>query len=155
MRRIRVYADTSVFGGARDVEFAEPSRRVIERARAGEFVLLVSDVTYYELQMAPDWVRRLLEDLPNDDLVEVPVDDEVTALAQAYIDAGILGYSHVADATHVAAATVARADLILSWNFKHIVNYNRIHKYNSVNVANGYPSIEIHSPLEMGNDDKD
>ena len=61
------------------------------------------------------------------------------------------------DKSHVAAATVARADLILSWNFKHIVNYDRIHKYNGVNALNGYKAIEIHSPLELvyGDEDED
>jgi len=74
------------------------------------------------------------------------------ALAQAYIDAGILSSSRMADAIHVAAATVARADLILSWNFRHIVNYDRIRKFNGVNALNGYPPIEIYSPLEVNDD---
>ena len=58
------------------------------------------------------------------------------------------------DAIHVAAVTVARADLVLSWNFRHIVNYDRIHKYNGVNALNGYPPIEIHSPLEMDDEEE-
>jgi hypothetical protein len=76
-------------------------------------------------------------------------------LAVSYIEAGILGNSSMADALHVVAATVARADLILSWNFKHIVNYDRIHKYNGVNYLKGYTPIEIHSPLEMSYENED
>ena len=56
------------------------------------------------------------------------------------------------DALHVAAATVARADLILSWNFKHIVNYQRIRRFNGVNALEGYVAIEIRSPLELGDE---
>lgn len=118
-------------------------------------MLLVSEVTYYELERAPGPVRRIPVELPAGSLVEVPIDDEVMALAQRYIDSGALPPSQVADATHVAAATVARADLILSWNFKHIVNYDRIHKYNGVNALNGYREIEIHSPLELVYGDED
>ena len=62
--------------------------------------------------------------------------------------------SNIADALHVAAASAAGADLILSWNFRHIVNFDRIHKYNGVNALKGYPPIEIHSPLEMSDEDK-
>ena len=76
-------------------------------------------------------------------------------MAQAYIDVGALTASRRADATHVAAATVARADLILSWNFQHIVNLNRIHKFKGVNIQNGYPAIEIYSPMELGYDDQE
>ena len=61
------------------------------------------------------------------------------------------------DARHVAAATVARADLLLSWNFKHFVNYERIQKFNGVNILRGYTAVDIRSPLELGdaNEDED
>ncbi len=60
-----------------------------------------------------------------------------------------MGSGSRGDAIHVAAATVAGADLVLSWNFKHIVNYDRIHKYNAVNLLNGYRQIDIRSPMEL------
>ncbi len=149
MRKLRVYVDTSVFGGADDEEFAVASRRFFERVHRGEFIVLVSQVTVDELQGAPPCVQNALQGLPADGTLFVPARPEAAALAQAYIDAGILGKSSIGDALHVATATVAGADLILSWNFQHIVNYSRIHKYNGVNALRGYPSIEIHSPLEI------
>ena len=82
-------------------------------------------------------------------------DDEVTALAEAYIAAGVLGRASELDARHVATATVARADVLLSWNFKHIVNYDRIRKFNGVNVLNGYSTIDVRSPLEMEHESED
>ena len=68
----------------------------------------------------------------------------------------VLGPARHDDAAHVAIATAARADMILSWNFRHIVNYDKIHQFNRINERRGYPPIEIHSPLEViyGNDDE-
>lgn len=54
-----------------------------------------------------------------------------------------------ADAQHIAIATVARVDVLVSWNFKHIVNLQRIYGYNSVNLRQGFPMIEIRTPREV------
>jgi len=155
MRGIRAYVDTSVFGGAEDEEFVGASRRFFERVHRGEFIVLISQITVDELTAAPASVQRILRELPDGGVVLVPTESEAILLAQAYLDANILGKSSLADALHVATATVARADLILSWNFRHIVNYNRIHQYNGVNALKGYPPIEIHSPMEMNDADDD
>jgi len=155
MVKYRVYVDTSVIGGCEDVEFSAASAAFFDQVRRGRYVALVSEVTYFELQRAPETVRRVLDGLPEACVEEVPIDAEVDALAQAYIDAGALSSSRRADATHVAAATVARADLILSWNFQHIVNFNRIHKFKGVNLQNGYPPVEIYSPMELRYDDQE
>ena len=154
MRKIRVYVDTSVFGGTADEEFAVASRRFFERVHHGEFIVLISQVTVDELTGAPEEVQQVLKNLPDDNLVQIATGKEAEVLAQAYVDEGILGKSSMADAIHVATATIADADLILSWNFRHIVNYERIHKYNGINALKGYPPLEIHSPLEMKDDDK-
>ena len=155
MPRPRVYIDTSVIGGCEDPEFSAESRAFFDQVRRGRYVALVSEMTYFELQRAPAAVRAVLDALPADGVVEAPIDAEVEALAQAYIDAGALGASRRADAIHIAAATIARADLILSWNFQHIVNFKRIHKFKGVNMQQGYPAVEIYSPLELGHDDQD
>ena len=149
MRAIRVYVDTSVFGATDDIEFAEASRSFFEHVKSGHFVLLISQIVLDELQPAPPVVRQVLESLPGECMERVDVNDEVMALADAYIAAGALTQASREDATHVAAATVARANLVLSWNFKHIVNFLRIQKFNSVNLANNYALIDIRSPLEV------
>jgi predicted nucleic acid-binding protein len=154
MRRIRVYVDTSVFGGTADVEFAAASRQFFDRVRAGDFVVMVSPVVVQEIARAPSAVQDVLKELPKSAVVEVPATPDATALAKAYIEAEIIGEGRMADALHVALATVSGADLILSWNFKHIVNYDRIHKYNGVNVLRGYPAIGIYSPLELAHGDE-
>lgn len=149
MRRLRIYVDTSVFGGLKDSEFGSASERFFEVVRQQNHLILVSEVTLAELSRAPEIVREVYEDLPDEYVHLVNINEDVNNLARAYIEAGILGITHSADATHVAAATVYRADMIVSWNFKHIVNFNRIHKFNAVNILQGYNSLEIHSPLEM------
>ena len=155
MTKIRVYVDTSVFGGVYDEEFAEFSRRFFTEAREGCYLLLISQTTLDELVDAPQKVRDVLETMPTGSVLEIRPDTEINALADSYVAGGVLGEGMRNDALHVAAATVARADVILSWNFKHIVNFRRIHLFNGINSMNGYPRIEIYSPREMMDDDSD
>lgn len=155
MHRIRVYVDTSVFGGTQDEEFANPSGRFFARVCRGDFRVLVSQLTVDELTNAPPAVQAVFRKLPDESIEKLSADKEALELALAYIDGGALGVGSQADAIHVANATVARADMILSWNFRHIVNFERIHKFNAVNLMRGYGQIEIHSPLEVEYGDKD
>jgi hypothetical protein len=150
-----VYLDTSVFGGVEDEEFAEASRRVFDRVRRGEFVVLLSRPTLTELETAPEGVRAVLAQLPVEQVERVELSDEMRDLAECYLDEGVLGRSSEADALHVATATVAAADLILSWNFKHIVRVDRIRKFNGVNALRGYDAVDIRSPLEVEHVDED
>jgi hypothetical protein len=75
--------------------------------------------------------------------------EDMFVLQQQYISAGIVTEKSTEDALHVAIASVAKCDLIVSWNFKHIVHFEKIPKYNAVNVLNGYGQIGIYSPLEI------
>ena len=155
MHKIRIYVDTSVIGGTQDEEFAGPSKRFFERVRNGQYVLLISPTTTGELEEAPPAVRAVLDALPPARIEHVPLEAEVDILANAYIEAGALGGAHQADASHGAAATVAGADLILSWNFKHIVRYDRVRKFNGVNTIMGYHTLDIRSPMEIDYDPED
>jgi len=154
MRTLRVYVDTSVFGGVFDDEFAEPSRRFFDRVRAGEFIVLVSETTLGEIAGAPRHIRDFFDDMPQDSLVETADSPEVEDLTQAYIAAGVVTVGHLADARHVAAAVVAEADFVLSWNFRHLVNYRRQRGYNAISELNGYRRISILSPLEVFHDEE-
>lgn len=149
MTRPRIYTDTSVIGGLFDKAFQDASRRLFDRFLAGEAIAVVSDLTILELQNAPDAVRRALERVPSQSLETILITREAEELAAAYIQAGVIGPSSREDARHIATATVYRVDVLVSWNFKHIVNLNRIHGYNSVNLRQGYPLLEIRAPLEV------
>ena len=153
MHKIRAYVDTSVFGGIYDDEFADVSKRFFEQVQQGKFIVLVSRLTTDELEDAPEQVSRIIKELLPEQSESVALNDEVRELAEEYVKAGVLGKASMDDATHVAAATVAGADLILSWNFRHIVNFNRILGFNSVNTRDGYRSMVILSPMEVIDDD--
>jgi len=148
VRSVRAYADTSIFGGVFDDEFAEPSRAFFDQVRNGVYRLVLSAVVRDELDGAPACVRELLAEI-GDVSETVDVSDEAVLLQQAYLDAGIVGPSWATDALHVAVATVSDCRLIVSWNFKHIVHFQKIPLYNGVNMAHGYAAIAIHSPQEV------
>jgi len=149
MKKLRLYADTSVFGGCFDDEFAEESRRLFEEIKAGRFSLLLSATTARELGLAPAQVRELLAGLPADCIEGIALTEEVEELRDAYLQAGVVGPASQLDAEHIASASVAGADLIVSWNFKHIVHFEKIRGYHAVNLLRGYPLVSIHSPSEV------
>ena len=153
MRRLRVYLDASVYGGCFDAPFREDSMRVIDAVRRGRLEILASEIVLAELGDAPKRVRELAGSLPPESLEEVPLSSEILELRDAYIAAGILGPGQRADATHVAAATVARADAIVSWNFRHIVRLDKIKGYNQVNLQHGYGILTVVSPKEVNVDE--
>jgi hypothetical protein len=148
MPQLRVYADTSVFGGVFDTGFDESSRMLFEQVRGGRFLLVTSPIVRAELQGAPQQVRDFFAHmLAIADLVDLTGD--VIDLQMAYLAAGIVPEKWAADALHVALATVSRCDVVVSWNFKHIVHRVKAQAYNGVNALRGYGSIAIHSPPEV------
>ncbi len=153
-RPMRVYVDTSVFGGAFDKEFEKASRVFFDLAQAGDINLVVSSIVADELQGAPELVRSFYRKLAA--YIEVAeIDSAGIDLQSAYLDAHVVGTRWEADALHVAVATVAECRVIVSWNFKHIVNFRRIPLYNGVNMVRGFAPIAIHTPQEVISYDDD
>ena len=147
-KTIRIYADTSVFGGVFDTEFEESSKAFFKAIREARFVLVTSELVRQEIQAGPKNVQEHFSGiLPVADIAEITA--EALKLQQAYTNAGILSEKHSTDALHVALATVSEVVLIVSWNFKHIVNFQKIPMYNAVNTLHGYREIAIYSPLEV------
>ena len=149
MQLLRIYADTSVIGGYFDPEFETDSRRLLDGVKQGPCILLLSQVVLDELQPAPARVRELLATLPSTQIEKFEVTTEMIKLRNAYLDAAILGTRWRDDATHVAIATVAKADAIVSWNFKHIVRLDKMIAYNQINQSHGYGVLTIISPREV------
>ena len=152
---LRVYVDTSVVGGCLDEEFRAASVRLIERSRTEAALLVISDTTLAELAGAPATVRAVLEDLPPRCLEFVRQNEISEALADEYIRQEVVSHRMLADALHIAVATIAKVDVLVSWNFKHIVNLDRIHGFNAVNLRLGHAMLEIRSPLEVWKDDNE
>ena len=155
MKLLRIYADTSVIGGCLDPEFWGPSRRFIEAVKAGHCRLLVSELVLAELDRAPQGVQDVLRGVPPLHVETVPLSREILDLRDAYPSADILVERWANDATHVAAASIARADAIVSWNFKHIVRLDKMKAYNQVNLLNGYGMLTIITPREALVEDGD
>lgn len=149
MKHNRLYVDTSVFGGYFDEEFSEFSIPLLEKLLAGEFKLLYSTVTQDELEKAPERVRALVKKLKVNSTEFLEATPESIDLALEYIGEGVVGESNFADCLHIALATICRADYLISWNFKHIVNVQRIRGYNAINLKNGYKLLEIRSPKDF------
>ena len=149
MKRFRIYVDTSVIGGCFDSEFQLHSNRLIKAVRDGKLIMLVSDILVKELENAPKEVRQILIGIPPENIERIEIDREIIELRNEYIKSSILSLRWIDDATHVAAATVYRADAIVSWNFKHIVRLDKMKKYNQINILNGYGVLTIISPKEV------
>jgi predicted nucleic acid-binding protein len=148
MKAIRVYADTSVFGGVYDDEFKQPSLTFFEQVKSGQFVLVTSAVVQDEMVAAPLTVRRFFEEMLG--LAEVAdITENALDLRDAYLQAKIVSPKYSDDALHVALATVAGCTLIVSWNFQHIVHFQKIPLYNALNTLQGYQQIAIFSPREV------
>jgi len=149
----RVYLDTSVFGGCDEDEFREPSRSLFERFRRGELRLVVSPFTIDELNDAPKRIREMIGTVPEEHVELLPDSDEAGRLATRYIAAGALGPSMRPDGLHIAAATLARVDHLVSWNFKHMVNPWRISIINAVNRRHGHSHLDIRTPRDFRDDE--
>lgn len=147
--KFRIYVDTSVIGGVVDEEFASESTRLLEAAKKRKITLVVSDVVLRELVRAPKEVRDTYESIPDESIELLPESIEAIELAAAYVSAKVVTIKSQNDAIHVAYATIARVDAIVSWNFKHIVRLDRMKGYNRVNFEKGYGSLEIISPKEV------
>ena len=145
----RIYIDTSVFRGYFDQEFAEHTIPLFDRIKNNEFTLLYSTVTQDELANSPQKVKELVQSIKieNTEFLEATI--ESIDLASEYIFEKVVGQTSFADCLHIAIATINRADFLVSWNFKHIVNAQRIRGYNSINIKNGYKQLEIRSPREF------
>ncbi len=149
MHKLRVYIDTSVIGGCFDKEFAEWSNLLFQEFIEGKKIAVISEVVVEELSKASNNIQNRINDIDSSNLEIIFRNTEVDLLAFQYIESGAITTKYKEDALHIALATYYNVDVLVSWNFKHIVNLNRILKYNSVNLSNGYKIIEIRTPKEV------
>lgn len=145
---MRVYADTSVFGGCFDDEFRTASQAFSDQVKTGILSLQTSTLVESELDAAPGDVRQLFEEmLPFAEFIEVS--EAALHLQDAYLAAAVLSPKWACDALHVPLASVAGSDVIVSWNFKHIVHRDKIVRYNAVNALRGYGEVGIFSSSQV------
>jgi len=151
----RFYFDTSVFGGIYDAEFEEETTLLFEKVALGQIKCVYSNLTESELTSAPDLVRKFFENLKAEFKEKVLVTPEVLKLAQTYVEEKVVGETSLDDCIHIATATLNKVDMLVSWNFKHIVNVYKIRGYNSISLRLGHSTLEIHSPKEIVNNENE
>ena len=149
MKKLRIYVDTSVLGGCFDSEFERWSNRLVETFRRGKYVAVLSGVTAAEVERAPEQIRQIHAELISGGAELLLVSPEAMDLLAKYELRKILGPKFRNDMLHIALATVADADILVSWNFRHIVRLDRIRLFNSVNIELGYKALTISSPREV------
>jgi len=156
MRKIRIYVDSSAVSGVFNERTAEQTKPFWDAVEDGEVAVILSDVLEQEVERAPQCVRNFFDTLlklPNANVERVVSMDESNALATQYVAEKVVGPTSLDDCKHIALATIANADVLVSWNFKHIVNVKRIQGYNGVNRKLGYSQIEIRTPYEVIHDE--
>jgi len=146
--------DTSVYGGYFDKEFEKWTKLLFDKIVGGNYKILYSKLTDAELLVAPERVKNLVLKIPDYNIEIVEIIEEAKELANKYVSENIVGKSSMADCIHIALATIYDADVLVSWNFKHIVNLTRIRGYNSINYRLGHKILEIRTPREILNDEK-
>ena len=150
MKKTKLYLDTSVpsFLFADD----SPDKRAItvkfwNLLKTGVFDSVISDILLIEINRANDSLSFKLKDAIADlSPAVIYVNEEITVLAQKYVEAKIVPERFFDDALHMACATYVEVDAIVSWNFKHFVNLKTIRGINGVNRMIGLKEIEILSP---------
>lgn len=153
MRTPRIYLETTIF----NFVFADdaPEKRdctltLFEEIKQGKYMPFTSAYALDEINNASEPKRtKLFKLLEKYNVIQIKINEKVEQLAEAYIKEGIIPVKYATDASHIAAASVADMDFIVSWNFKHIVKRKTILMTELINYKEGYKRVGIHSPLEV------
>lgn len=152
MHKQRIYIDTSVIGGCFDEPFECWSNILIEEFISGKKIAVISDITINEIKRAKNInVFNKINELPPQSFELIFKDTEIEFLAKKYIEYGALTNKSYNDALHIASATIKNVNFLVSWNFRHIVNVNKISIYNSGNIRLGCKILDIKTPKEVIN----
>lgn len=131
------------------MEFKPWSDALMEDFRKQRYVPVLSNVTAAEIALAPEFVRDLHTEILALPARVVNVGEDAVALVQYYTQRSVLGQRFLNDMLHIALATIAEVDVLVSWNFKHIVRLDKIRLFNAVNMEQGYKPLTIYSPREV------
>ena len=152
-KKIKVYLDTSVVSYLEQqdaVEKMEETREVWERLKNDNYDVVISTLVFDEIRKCQEPKRTmLLEHLNEIEYIIIDVDENVVELAEKFIDFGVLKRKSFEDCQHIAAAILSGCDIIVSWNFKHIVNVKTIRGIKVVTTLEGYKDILIYPPTAL------
>jgi predicted nucleic acid-binding protein len=153
MKRLKIYLDTSIISFAvdsRDLEKHRLTLQLLDEIKAGKYEVFISEVALLEIGKDTEENRaKLIKVIASINPEELSIDPEVRLLADKYIEEEIIPATYRDDALHVAVAIVNDLDVIVSWNFEHIVKLKTKREVAGINLLMGYKAIEIYSPQEV------
>lgn len=156
MKKLRLYLETSIISAVideREPEKKELTLRLLDEIKKEEYELFISELVTVEIDKSSQQTALKLRDiLKKLQPEELTITDEIKVLADKYIAEKIIPLKYVNDALHIAAASVNELDVIISWNFEHIVKLKTKREVMGINVFMGYKEIDIYSPLEVVKD---
>jgi len=160
MKKLRLYLETSAISYLDQLERGEQcadTHRLWEKIKDGVFEAVISDVCVAEITKCSERKRSTLFGYLSQieyTAVEVVSDDKTLKVARCFIDLGILKQTSYDDCQHIAAAITNECDVIVSWNFKHIVNLKTISGVKAVTALEGYTDVLICTPSVIVGDDE-
>lgn len=161
IKKLKVYLDTSVVSYLYQEDALEKMQDTLslwKLFKEGIYEVYVSDIVFREIDKCSEKKLNILLDyLDQIEYHEVETDSNTIELARKFIDFGILKKKSFDDCQHIAAAILAGCDIIISWNFKHIVNAKTVKGVKIITTLEGYKDLLIYPPsvlLEEGDDDE-
>jgi len=153
MRKLKIYLDTSVPSAYYDESNknrCEITKKWWDEKLFQENEVYISEIALMEISRTKNEVlRNKLKTLVKAAQRLVVVEGTIE-LAKAYIKQGIIPKDYYDDALHISLAAISGMDVIVSWNFKHMVNLATRRQVRAINILNGYNEIDIVSPEELG-----
>ena len=147
MQKKRYYLDTSVWVGINQDRVKFDTQLFFKMMLDSQSVCLYSEIVEYEMADKSKVARNFFKFWPGA-REKVKKTSDVLKLADTYISLNVVDKKHRSDCIHIAAATIQGADVLVSWNFKHIVHVDKAKEYNFINMGLGYPMLEIRSPIQ-------
>lgn len=150
MRKLKIYLDTSVISHLKQDDVPEKMQDTLtlwSKIKAGEYEVFISDVTLDEIDQCYEPKRTLmLEYLDSIEYTVLNVNEEIYDIAYKFIENNVLTTKSFDDCRHISCALVNECDVIVSWNFKHIVNHRTIKGVKLISAITGYNEVSIYSP---------
>jgi len=149
-----IYLDTSIPSFVLKTNISDKQKitqKLLKEIKAGKITAYISTVVIRELEKTGNEQKRkrLMEILKSFPYHLIELNEKIEELANKYVTAGIIPEKYKDDALHIAAAVISGATTIVSWNLRHMVNVFVKRKVNSINIAEGYPQVDLVTPWEI------
>jgi predicted nucleic acid-binding protein len=150
MKKLKIYLDTSVISHLKQDDVPEKmsdTLKLWDDIKAGKYEVFISEVTLEEVMRCGQPKRDImLGYLNGTNYTVIEIDKEINQIAMQFINNGILTDKSLDDCRHIACSIVSGCDIIISWNFKHIVNYRTMRGVKLISALSGYNEVSICTP---------